>query len=413
MKARPIATDRARVHRHQWGMTLLELLVVIALMSVVGFMALSQVGDDLSQARYQDTENRLIALHRAIVGYEEPVFNGQRLFSGYAADNGLLPTTTDGLSALINKPTGFDNYDVIWPRFDPTPDGDGYNGGSDDDLDATGAALVKGWRGPYLIARSEVDTLGAKIMVYRDGWGNQDPDSGQDKLNFGWWTNLMNATDDLDITIVSLGRDGLHDLLDTSAETDYDADTHLEIVPNDWMAHSELSITIHNGTGKDIVLEYPKCLRVSLLAYRNQGGASTDRRWLRLTSECVFGGSSTYNIGSCIDGDDNGDVSTPTSPPGDFDCLGSASNSQTVTLTKDEYFDPLNPSVKKDLANRIPQGQHVLLLIVDQESDKKHDNTNGDDDYCTTECKSTTRTVKKVDFFSRAALPNVTLEIAP
>lgn len=399
MTQTPTATIRTGNHRLQLGMTLLELLIVIALMSAVGFMAMSQVGDDMSQARYQDTVNRLIALRRAILGYEEPVFNGQSLFSGYAADNGRLPLDEWGIKTLIAIDTvdgSLDAYGLKSPIFDPTPNpSTGYDNKSGDEADLTTPSLqlFKGWRGPYLIARP-----GDK-GTYRDGWGNQDPDQGQDALSFGWLADLIDATDTPDATIYisSLGRDGLNDTIDASPETDYDDDIQIEIGANDWMVDT-WQVYIHNGTDDDIVTGddssfQNRCLRLSLLVYRNQPANKTQGRWLRLTSTCVPGVGSAN---SCLDGtdasatiDDDMDSSTP-----ELSCP----STQAVSFT----------------TAKIPQGRHLLVLIVDDTKGALHD-SGGNDAPCTStnDCPSTNLTIKQIDFFARAGLPDVTLEIAP
>lgn len=410
MKARPIATDRARVHRHQWGMTLLELLVVIALMSVVGFMALSQVGDDLSQARYQDTENRLIALHRAIVGHEEPVFNGQRLFSGYAADNGVIPTKADGLSVLITQPNGFDDYDATSPFFDPEPDVSGYNNGMDGDHLAEWR-VFKGWRGPYLVTRpgeKNIDPDDPK-PAYRDGWGNQGVDDVSDALDFGWDTTVpqVNA-----FKIASLGRDGLPNPALPDRPEMYDADTSVAIGASHWMLDTDgWPVEILNETGRDMVLTYdgtatnPPCLRLSLLVYRN---SSDTRKWRRLTSECVLPTNvspiTSDSEGSCIDGDLDGWVYTDDETDNTIPCSNQGSALVTFPVT--------------GLPTKwIPEGRHLLLLVVDQGGDPEHDGTEGPDKHCpsnSSACQAVSTATENVriwaarmvDFFPGATLPS-------
>lgn len=407
MNTRPTPRLQTRIRRRQRGMTLLELLVVVALMSVVGFMALSQVGDDLSQARYQDTENRLLALRRAVVGYEEPVFNGQRLFSGYAADNGRLPLDEWGLRSLIAIDTvdgQLDPYGPQNPIFDATPT-DGFNDGIDETaLVGPGLQLFKGWRGPYLVARP------GEKGIYRDGWGNRDPDENHDELDFGWFADLATDAADANMSIISWGRDGVPESA-VPAETHYDEDIGIEISANDWMVPigEGWRVKIHNGTAEPIILGAGSCLRASLLVYSNQPQNIDNKRWLRVTSTCVSPPSPLMgeesidfeNIGSCLTTGDDGDVNVV---------------SFTDAKNPSEKRDGLCPSsfpVEFDDTDFIPQGRHLIVLVVDHDYSAKHDDVAGKDTLCKEECKSTMHAFKQVDFFSRTALPNVTLEIAP
>ena len=349
MSRTPIATARTRARRPQQGMTLLELLVVIALLSVVGFMALSQVGDDLGQARYEDTRSRLIALRRAIVGYEEPVFNGQRLFSGYAADNGVIPTTADGgLAALVNE-GAFEPYGLIMPRFDPDNDDDWL-----DDIDVTGARLFKGWRGPYLVTRpgeKDIDPTNPK-PAYRDAWGNQGASISADALDFGWNTTAPEANS---IKIISLGRDGAPDPALPAEPEMYDADVSTVIENDDWMVHLPANWSLGvTAPGADLVVKNnTDCLRLSLLVYEND--VTSGGSWRSITSECLYpattGSAGLY--GSCIDGNDDKRLSINDDPdttgPGENE-YWPVSCSSTAVFPGDEW---------------IPQGRHVLILVGD------------------------------------------------
>ncbi|AGA89485.1 prepilin-type N-terminal cleavage/methylation domain-containing protein [Thioflavicoccus mobilis 8321] len=194
----PTATPRTPPRRPQQGMTLLELLVVIALMSVVGFMALSQVGDDLNQARYEDTRNRLEMIRKAIIGDTSRTLNGQPEIRGFVADMGRLPANLQELieREFCSNPvlgqaacTGAETWTSM-PAYAH---------------DAT-AGLWAGWNGPYLNASPESD-----YPRFRDGWGN---DNGSN--DFGWVFNDSGGAGPL--LVQSTGMDG------TAGGSDYDAD---------------------------------------------------------------------------------------------------------------------------------------------------------------------------------------------
>ncbi len=180
-------------------MTLLELLVVIALLSVVGFMALSQVGDDLSQVRYEDTHNRLGLIRGAVIGDTARTLNGQPEIRGFVADMGRLPAN---LHELIEREFCSSN---------PLLDQAACTGGTATwtsmpayAYDAT-AGLWAGWNGPYLNASPESD-----YPRFRDGWGNDDGSN-----DFGWVFAINGDA----LELQSFGVDGV-----AGGSTDYEAE---------------------------------------------------------------------------------------------------------------------------------------------------------------------------------------------
>lgn len=169
------------------GFTLLELLMVVAIMSAVAWMSLGLVNNNTDQVRFEDTRNRLQAIRRGIIGDISRTLNGRPEIRGYVADMGELP---DDLNALIAreycrndpaKPTSTGCTDwVSQPAYS-------YN--------AT-YGLWSGWNGPYLPAAELVG-----YARFQDGWGNNDGTS-----NFGWNFPPVSSTGDL--TVQSRGRDG-------------------------------------------------------------------------------------------------------------------------------------------------------------------------------------------------------------
>ncbi len=245
----------------QQGMTLLELLVVIALLSVVGFMALSQVGDDLSQVRYEDTRNRLDMIREAITGDPSRTVNGQPEIRGFVADMGRLPLN---LKELIEPPEDCDADGNLTDQQDRDLNGlpdeceyTIYDGHCLDDSytnepSCTGAGSLwypdaggiwAGWNGPYLVATSEDG--GSKI--FRDGWGNDDGSN-----NFGWSVTPVdhpsidsngdgNYTNDVDeLWIASYGADGqAGDSGIGLYDADYPDTTGDQIIPGDYLTRME------------------------------------------------------------------------------------------------------------------------------------------------------------------------------
>lgn len=359
--------------RRQAGLTLLELLLVVIILSTVAFMTLATVDNNSNQMRFEDTRNRLEAVRRAVIGHADPVFNGQRLFSGYAADNGLIPTNAESIETLITKTTrtnltdaAFDAYRSLEPRFDPVPDVNGYNNDAGTPMDGSDESLLKGWRGSYL------QTSAGSSSAYYDGWGNTGaaPD-------FGWDVSATTT----DISITSFGREGASG----SPEPPYDDDLTETIGADDWLVETAtLQVEVVNNTGLDV--DSPglgRCLRVTMLIYRNQTTANTDGRWRRLTSGCI-----------------TTDPFTDTSE-------------ETVTFDSSNYDDGAgNPTT---LANtQVPQGRHLLLLIVADDTLKHSTTTTAEP--CTSGglaiCNSASRSTARVDLFAGSSLPTKTLQVA-
>lgn len=195
----------AYMFNRQSGMTLLELLLVVTILSAVAFMTLSQVTDNTSQVRFEDTKNRLQLIKKAIIGNTSRTLNGQPEIRGFVADMGRLPNS---LQELIRKDYCDDPQYIN--QTDCTTAGDTWNTQANYQFDAT-TELWAGWNGPYLIAAADAD-----YPRYTDGWGNDDGTN-----NFGW--NFIQididpavdsdgdgtATNDFDeLNVVSLGSDG-------------------------------------------------------------------------------------------------------------------------------------------------------------------------------------------------------------
>lgn len=164
--------------KNQYGLTLLEMLVVVFILSAIALMTLSFTNNADDQFRFEDTRTRLGKIRIAAVGEPERTINGGPAISGFVADIGRLPNT-DNLQELIEQ-GGL----PVWT------------------LD-TASGVWAGWRGPYLA--SLIEQGGTR--TYRDGWGNA---GGAPK--YGW--NTFSATDTNGdgltdtLQVVSYGSDG-------------------------------------------------------------------------------------------------------------------------------------------------------------------------------------------------------------
>jgi len=118
------------IDRRARGVTLLELLVVLMILSIVLTAAVKTWDVTLERGRAQTTASKLNQLASVIVGDPAYIVAGQRADFGFVGDEGRLP---DHLSELVIRPPG----DSVW-------------------------------RGPYLRSTFNQSADGYRI----DGWGD-------------------------------------------------------------------------------------------------------------------------------------------------------------------------------------------------------------------------------------------------
>ena len=139
-----------RMTRKQSGFSLLELVVVMAILAALATVALRAVSNNQNQARYQQTTRTLTDIRDAIVGpanQRNP--DGTPLITGFVADTGNLPVYYGGgdpLAELTTNPNSIGSYAPATT--------------SDPNL-----TINAGWQGPYL-------RLGVGASTILDGWGN-------------------------------------------------------------------------------------------------------------------------------------------------------------------------------------------------------------------------------------------------
>jgi prepilin-type N-terminal cleavage/methylation domain-containing protein len=159
----------------QCGMTLLELIIVVALLSIVALATTSLIVDTGEWKQQQATEDQWLSVKRSILGDNVVDVHHFREYSGFVADMGRLPNC---LRELIHP-------------FDCTNDLSAANRLTTftQDIDSN---QWYGWRGPYL------GVPGAN--EYRDGWrnrGRDDNTGNDDDVNYGWLfgTGAPNGTE--------------------------------------------------------------------------------------------------------------------------------------------------------------------------------------------------------------------------
>ena len=170
---------------HSKGFTMMELIVVIALIGILTSIGVNIVIRTLEAQKADATLLEMEALKRAITGDPSIVLNGRRSEFGYHGDMGRMPTT---LLDLLNK-------------------------GSQPSLTNNSKyGITFGWGGPYLSRGFEDDPNTA----FEDSWGNSYIYND---------TKTVNASADTIVgKISSFGADG------SVGGTGFDADIDLEIL---------------------------------------------------------------------------------------------------------------------------------------------------------------------------------------
>ena len=324
------------------GFTLLELLLVVFIMSVLAFSAVSLtdvMDSSQDQYRYERAKNQAVKLKKAIIDRVET----QQVVRGFVADVGALPANMMELAfgVVDGDPSDvrIDPSSLRTAMYDLTPDGDGLqtpdaavavNGQDGIVFLPASLNLVKGFRGTPLqtdegtprdfYRGSYLSNLlpgkniydGPDKPRFDDGWGNQigwlkigtnDP-VGDDDLTHGWvWNDDANGN----LTLETLGKDGLQNV---PPVTGYPADLQLATISrDDWSVDaSAIQVELHNDLADwNAEIQY----RFALLVYY-----AKEKKWRRIISNSL----SRPQLG------------------------------QTSTVTFPEI-------------SRIPAGTHVLLLI--------------------------------------------------
>jgi prepilin-type N-terminal cleavage/methylation domain-containing protein len=180
------------------GLTLVELLVVLLILSILTVVAVQSTDTLLEQGRFDSTQRTLQGIEEAIIGasnQREP--DGTFLVTGFVADVGRLPQPvgTDALTQLQElwtNPNNLKGFDFHAAPFDAQ------------------VMVPGGWRGPYL----RLPTASSQL---RDGWGNP-------------FTLQFVGAPATAISAASLGADH------TAGGTGYNLDTAIAITPDRYLA---------------------------------------------------------------------------------------------------------------------------------------------------------------------------------
>lgn len=161
------------------GFSMLELVVVLAILAVMTSVSLSFMGEKDEKQRYQTSLTKLKAVQRGFLSVGQ--YQGQTVVSGFLVDNGLLyDSGSSNLGVSINALLGYQDLSTLMP-FTSVPVYVNTHADNDNDVDANkvevdGSQLFKGVR-PGLFDLSEYrDSDNNKVANVRgaikDGWGD-------------------------------------------------------------------------------------------------------------------------------------------------------------------------------------------------------------------------------------------------
>lgn len=159
------------------GMTLLELLVVLAILAVLTTVAVTLMDSTIDQARFDATQRSLQNVHDAIQGATAQSGANVAATSGFLNDIGRLPI-------IINGDPLRELWDgTAFPRsYDQRPVSVSARPSTSGSSSLTSIILPDGWRGPYLRLPPGNNDLATGTPRILDGWGNPlrviDPTSG-------------------------------------------------------------------------------------------------------------------------------------------------------------------------------------------------------------------------------------------
>lgn len=234
------------------GFTLLELVVVLAILAVVTAIATRSLGKMEDQRRFETSQRGLDELEAAVLGSDnDRAPDGSRMINGFVADMGRLPRTV--LDPAVTPPAL--TLRELWSNPGALYDARqaiAVNGvaAADEDLQVL---VLGGWRGPYLRL-----PLGAVNLL--DGWGNDyssPTDAPPPELAFTTGYARLRDVNDLPLTATGqsivvvrhLGANGTFEI----ADANYDRDQAIAFTEDRIRAVLKGSVEVLDGENPAVV----------------------------------------------------------------------------------------------------------------------------------------------------------------
>lgn len=223
------------------GFTLLELLLVVAILSSLALAATTFVDNTDNQQRFETTRDRMALLRKAMLGDATLSLNGQPVIGGFVADMGRLPLhihellerqfcvnsqyATEAACSAAGE-TWIDNPVWALGRCSNPAHGNETdclsNGGN---WTANAGNIGSGWRGPYLSILQPANTADA----FTDGWGRVAVNLTDQ--NYGWVLTPAGGN----LTIESYGLDQ-SDGPNNNCGNGYSSDCSFTLTADDYQA---------------------------------------------------------------------------------------------------------------------------------------------------------------------------------
>lgn len=215
----------------QQGFTILELIVVVAVIGLITSLTTDYMMNEGNQQRYKATQDRMKQIQYALIGDSSRTINNQPAFSGYIADTGIMPKY---LRDLVSN-----GYCTDIAQLDKAS------------CEATQNEWreAENWKGPYLQATGYQDIALADdklitIPNFRDGWGNRNAEN--DHLNFGWQFDTQFENRAIKVASYGLNGEGIDDDAQSS-EYLYEKDA-MNLIHHSQLSGSKLDLVINNQT---------------------------------------------------------------------------------------------------------------------------------------------------------------------
>lgn len=214
--------------RTQKGFTLLELVVVVAVLGLIANLATEFVAQNTNQERFEATKSRQTMIRQAILGTPSEILYGVPNIDGFIADIGHPPMY---LRELLTSSGYCPNPEFL--NSETNCNDAATASGKPDEEWRTG--LGPKWNGPYIsgfdLVSTKYNDMNISYPVLRDAWGNtflawaKPTDDEQTKLikdvlNFGWKYEINTSSGH--IYLYSAGLNGQQDPEDNnySLQTD-------------------------------------------------------------------------------------------------------------------------------------------------------------------------------------------------